>query len=163
MPKANRAYRRSQDRIDPSQSSGDDPDAKRNRMHMLQSNINNIKNSYLQAKADLGGDCVVFCADASDRTMRVIAERMLGKDNVETQIVDFAMRKQTCTLHFALERSFAIKILEMMTPSGKAFVESGIPIGHFGVVVVQSGGNLYVALPQDSMPEHGMTSWLPIE
>jgi hypothetical protein len=162
MPKANRAYRRSQDKLNPSRFRGTHPQARANRMHLLRTNLDNVKHSYLQSKDAVGDDCVVFCADASDRTMRAVAERMIGKDQVEQTILDHAKRKQTCTLHFALERNRAVDVLELMTPSGRRFVESDIPDGHFGIVVVQSGGNLYASLPKDGVPDHGMSSWLPL-
>jgi hypothetical protein len=145
MSKADR-QRREKNRLhrnDPSGVSGEDPQARQNRLHLFSENTEMILRSYQQSIAKGMVEPVVVCGDGADQAMASLAVAM-GMDRAELarQVGVHASKQQTCTVHASMDREMARLILGVMTPNGKQFVES-IPDGHFGWVVIQSGGNLY--------------------
>lgn len=145
MSKANRERREKnrRHRNDPRAVSGDDPQAKLNRLHLFSENTELIIRSYQMAIAEGMADPVVFCGDGADKMMATLAVAMgMDQADIARQVEEHASKQQSYTIHASMDRDTASRILSLMTPSGKQFVES-IPDDHFGWVVVQSGGNLY--------------------
>ena len=145
MSKINRERREKnrQHRNDPRAVSGDDPQAKLNRLHLFSENTELIIRSYRMAIAEGMVDPVVFCGDGADKMMASVAVAMgMDRTDLTRQVDAHASKQQSYTIHASMDRDTAKRILSVMSPSGMQFVES-IPDDHFGWVVVQSGGNLY--------------------
>jgi hypothetical protein len=145
MSKANR-QRHEKNRLhrnDPRAVSGEDPQARQNRLHLFSENTDLILRSYQQSIAKGMVDPVVVCGDGADQGMASLAGAMgMDRGELTRQVEAHGRKQQTFTIHASMDREMARRILSVMTPSGKQFVES-IPDGHFGWVVIQSGGNLY--------------------
>ena len=93
------------------------------------------------------GETVILIVDFTDGPGRVLAEGLCGVDHVGSLVHEHQHRGEVPTMVIAVPRDeVRAQAMAALSPSGGEFVRRGIPEGHFGVVTIARGGNLFTAL-----------------